>query len=206
MHTHGKSLIVGIAGGSASGKSALTAALCQALTDLRPAMTLRVIHTDSYFKPGSPEMPTLVLSFNGQRSPDYNRPDSIDLHQVAEDLDSISQAEDAPDVLIVEGLMVLHSDEIRERLDLRLFVELDADTRALRRLIRNIEHHGDPISNQGPRSIAAYYLESAKVGHQRYVEPSRVHADLIVRGDADFARIAPMVAAVINSELAPIAS
>jgi uridine kinase len=205
MLTHHRSLIVGIAGGSASGKSALTSALCQALTDLHPAMTLRVVHTDSYFKPGSPEMPTLVLS-SGERSPDYNRPDSIDLHQVAEDLDAISQAEDAPDVLIVEGLMVLHSEEIRERLDLRLFVELDADTRALRRLIRNLERPGDPISDQGARSIATYYLESAKVGHERYVEPSCVHADLILRGDADFARIARMLAAVIDRELAGIGS
>jgi uridine kinase len=94
--------------------------------------------------------------------------------------------------------MVLYSPEIRTWLDLRLFVELDADTRALRRLVRNLGHQYDPIPEHSAQSIANYYLESAKVGHARYIEPSRIYADLIVRGDADFARTAPMVAAVIR--------
>jgi uridine kinase len=93
--------------------------------------------------------------------------------------------------------MVLHIPAIRELLDLRLFVELDADARALRRLVRNMGHQYDPIPDHSPQSIANYCLESAKVGHARYIEPSRVHADLILRGDADFGRVAPMVAALI---------
>jgi uridine kinase len=200
MHVNGRSLVVGIAGGSASGKSAFTRALLDALVKADPEIRTQVVHTDSYFRPGSPEMPTLVLSTSDKVAPDYNRPDSIDVARLLSDLESISGGEDAPDVLVVEGLMVLYLESVRERLNLRLFVELDADARALRRLIRNLERHGDPLSDQSAQSIAAYYLESAKVGHARYVEPSRVHADLIVRGDADFARIAPMVAAVIQDD------
>ncbi len=198
MQRNGRSFIVGIAGGSASGKSALTRSLLEVLAEAKPAIRTQVLHTDSYFNPRSPDMPTLVLSTTGKAVPDFNRPDSIDAEHLLRDLVSISGAEDAPDVLIVEGLMVLHLPGIRECLDLRLFVELDDDVRALRRLIRNLEHRGDPLADQGAASIATYYLESAKVGHARYVEPSRVHADLIVRGDADYVRIAPMVAAVIR--------
>ena len=129
--------------------------------------------------------------------------------EAADDIEVIGEAKDGdqakkmvgklkPDVLLLEGLMVLHIPDIREQLDLRLFVELDADTRALRRLVRNIGHQHDPIPDHSPQSIANYYLESAKVGHMRYIEPSVIYADLIVRGDADFGRVAPMVAAVID--------
>ncbi len=189
--------VVGIAGGSASGKSMFTRVLVEALTDREPGLRIRVLHTDGYFRLGSPEMPHLVLSTNGEVLPDFNRPDSVDLDRLIADLDAAILGNDAADILIVEGLMVLHLDAVRERLDLRLFVELDADTRALRRLVRNLEHHGDPLSDQSAGSIAAYYLESAKVGHERYIEPSRAYADLIVRGDADFSRVAPMVATVV---------
>jgi uridine kinase len=111
------------------------------------------------------------------------------------DLHVRREAEDAPDVILVEGLMTLAVPEIRECLDLRLFVELDADERALRRLVRDMS--GGRGSND-PVSIARYYRECARVGHARYVEPSRVFADLILRGDSDFARTAPLVAAVIR--------
>ena len=93
--------------------------------------------------------------------------------------------------------MVLHIPELLQRLDLRLFIELDADQRALRRLMRNIGHNHDPYDDNSPQSIANYFLESAKVGHEKYVEPSRRCADLILRGDGDFTRTAPMVAMLV---------
>jgi uridine kinase len=111
------------------------------------------------------------------------------------DLDARASAADAPDVIVVEGLMVLHHASIRERLALRVFVELDADERALRRMLRNMANGHDP------GGIATYYRECARVGHAAYVEPSRVHADLILRGDADPARVVPMVAAVVEGLL-----
>ena len=103
-------------------------------------------------------------------------------------------AADAPDVLIVEGLMALHVEEIRQRLDMRMFIELEADMRALRRLLRDM--NGGRGSTD-PRWIATYYQECARVGHEAYVEPSRVYADLIIRGDADFARVTPLLAGAI---------
>jgi uridine kinase len=87
--------------------------------------------------------------------------------------------------------MVLHAPEIRELLDLRVFVELDADLRALRRMLRNMER------GQEPKFIAEYYIESARVGHERFVEPSKLYADFILRGDTDFERAANLLAAEI---------
>ena len=189
--------IVGIAGGTASGKSTFTKALVSALHDIESSTQVDVLGTDRYFRSGTPEMPTLVSPSMGVTLPDYNHPDALDLPRFLVDLEAQVRAPDAPDVLLIEGLMVLYMPEILEWLDLRLFVELDADTRALRRLVRNIGRRHDPIPDHSPQSIANYYLESAKAGHARYIEPSRIHADLIVRGDADFARVTPMIAAVI---------
>ncbi len=192
-------ILVGIAGGTASGKSTLTRTLVDALAEMAPSLRVEAMSTDRYFRVGTPEMPTLVSPSMNVVLPDFNRPDSLDLPRFLVDLDARTLAADAPDVLLIEGLMVLHWPEIRERLHLRLFVDLDDDTRALRRLVRNLGHTNDPLPDHSAQTIANYYLESAKVGHARYVEPSRVHADLIVRGDADFARIAPMIGAVIRS-------
>jgi uridine kinase len=193
--TSGKSLVVGIAGGSASGKTTFAAALKQALEMGAPPLVVEVVGMDRYFYRGAAGGPTFVSPTTGQTVPDNNHPDSADNARLVADLDARRAVGDAPDVILVEGLMTLAVPEIRERLDLRLFVELDADERALRRLVRDM---GGGRGNGDPVSIARYYRECARVGHARYIEPSRVFADLIVRGDSDFARTAPLVAAVIR--------
>ena len=90
--------------------------------------------------------------------------------------------------------MAFHVPEIRERLDLRIFIDLEADLRALRRLLRDM--NGGRGSTD-PAWIATYYRECARVGHNAYIEPSKVHADLTLRGDADFLRVTPFVVAAI---------
>ncbi len=190
-----RSLLVGIAGGTASGKSRFAAALAQALAEGRPPLSAQIIPSDHYFRNHDPAGPKVTLP-SGEAYFDYNHPDAVDHARLAADLDRLSQGEGAPDVLIVEGLMILYAPLIRERLDLRLFIELEADERALRRLVRNLGQ--DPIDLEKGRWIADYYTVSARVGHIRYVEPSRVYADLILRGDGDFGRLAPMVAAVVR--------
>jgi len=201
MPSQTHSLIVGIAGGSASGKSTFTAALLEALVIQCPDSRVLVVHSDRYFRVGTPEMPTFTSPTSGETYPDYNRPDAVDVDRMVSDLDAKVRSEDAPDILIVEGHLLFAWPEVCDRLDVRLFIDLDGETRALRRLVRNLAHHGDPLVDQSAQSIATYYLESAKVGYDRYIAPSRVHADLIVRGDADFARVAPMIASVIAKEL-----
>lgn len=194
------SYIVAIAGGSASGKSTFSEALLRILTG---SLSVERISTDSYFYAPA-DLPRFYSPTTGQDMPDCNRPDSIDLSRLLRDLDVRRQAFDSPDVLVVEGLMVLHLAELRVRADLRIFVELEGEVRALRRLVRNLGHAYDPVLNTDARSIANYYLESARVGHDMYVEPSRVHADWIMRGDGDFNRLAVLVADLIRARvLAP---
>jgi uridine kinase len=192
-----KPVLVGIAGGSASGKSTLATALIQALTARDAARRVQLLATD-HFCPGSRPGPTFVLSPPGEAMFDWNHPDAFDSDLFLAAVDQLLAEEPPPDVLLLEGLWVLHVPAIRERLDLRLFVELDADERALRRLLRNMRHAS---GNTDPRFIADYYLQSARVGHARYVEPSRVHADLILRGDGDVHRAAALVTAIIDHAL-----
>jgi uridine kinase len=189
----GKCIVVGIAGGTASGKSTLTTALVEAIT--ASVHTVEAINVDRYFRRSDPAAPQITLS-TGQTLFNANHPESADIATLVADLDARIAAAAAPDVIIVEGLMVLHAPSIRERLDLKVFVELDADLRAVRRLLRDMS---GVRGNADPQFIATYYRECARVGHGLYVEPSRVHADLIVRGDAEAGRIAPMLVAAINA-------
>jgi len=186
-----KSFRIGIAGGSASGKSTLAEALVQALAEMRVGL----VPMDRYFYRGAPGGPRFVSPSTGQEMPDNNHPNSADNARLIADLDALCAADDAPDVLIVEGLMALHVPELRERFDLRLFVELDADERALRRLLRDM--NGERGSGD-PRIIARYYRECARTGHATYVEPSRLFADFIVRGDGDFQRTAAFLAGMVE--------
>lgn len=206
MISQRKCFVVGIAGGSASGKSTFTNVLLAALSAAYPDMQVAALHTDRYFRVGAPDMPTFVSPSSGKTMPDFNHPDTIDCARLVEDVDALQEGGEAPDVIVVEGHFVLTFADLRDRLDLSLFVELDPDARALRRMVRNLARHGDPLDEHTPQAIASYFLESAKVGHERYIEPSRVHADLILRGDGDFSRTAPMVAAIIAAGVAGVAT
>jgi uridine kinase len=186
--------IVGIAGGTASGKTTFAQALAARLADACSGLDVEVLSTDAYFLPGD-RMPAFTSPSTGRQTPDFNRPDSIDAGRLVADLQARRQAGDG--VTVVEGLMVLHLEAVRQCLDLRVFVELEADARALRRLVRNLTKQLSKAVGSDARAIADYYLESAAVGHVRYVEPSRVHADLILRGDAGVGRTAGLVAAAI---------
>jgi len=186
--------LVGIAGGSASGKSTFTAALQTALQARDSTLRLEALTTDRYWqdRDGGPRF---VSPSSGEDRFDFNHPDALDQQALLADLNRLSAT---VDVVLLEGLMVLHTPAIRSRLDLRLFVELDADERALRRMLRDMQG-GRTYTD--PQMIVTYYRESARIGHARYVEPSRVHADLILRGDGDFAHTAHMVAAVVSDAL-----
>ena len=190
-----QALLVGIAGGSASGKTTVTAALEKELGHGSAPIRVEAIGMDRYFYRGAAPGPTFVSPSTGERLPDNNHPDSADNARLVHDLDARRSAASAPDVILLEGLMSLHTPEIRERCDVRVYIELEEDIRALRRLLRDMT---GVRGNPDPHFIATYYVECARVGHNRYVEPSRQYADLILRGDADLARTVPMLAAIIH--------
>jgi uridine kinase len=189
-----KTVVTGIAGGSASGKTTLTAALNSALQSAVPTASIEIVGMDKYFYRGAPGGPRFISPSTGEELPDNNHPTSADNTRLASDLTARLNEDDAPEFIIVEGLMALHVEEIRSLLDLRVFVELDADLRALRRLLRDM--NGGRGSTD-PAWISTYYRECARVGHNTWVEPSRVHADVIVRGDGDFHRTATLLCGAI---------
>ena len=191
-------VVVGIAGGSASGKSALASALAAALQRLHQRR-VRILTTDRYMHTDRSLGPTFFSQATGAHMFDANHPDAIAWNHVLRDLDDLLRQTDGPEVILVEGHLLFHEPTVRERLDIRLFIDLDADERALRRLLRDMQ---GGRANRDPEFIATYYRESARVGHARYIEPSRVHADLIVRGDAVWERIEPFLVAIIEDRLA----
>ena len=162
-------LIVGIAGGSASGKTTLCEALCDALDEL----SVRVVHMDTYFLPIKPRT---RAPFTGTEWDDYNQPGSFDLETLRRDVDALGLAEHPPEVVLIEGLLTLQDDALRKKLDLRVFVDAPPDERIVRRLRRNMAR-GFAFDE-----IASYYLESVRWRHQEFVEPSRWHADLVFNG------------------------
>ena len=163
-----KPVVVGIAGGTASGKSTLSQRIKQAL-DGQPVLLLRM---DDYFVSRKPRM---LAPITGREYEDFNHPDSFDLAGLVHDLDAHRRAQEA-DVIIVEGLMTLWHEPLRERLDLAIYVDALADERIVRRLRRNLAR------GYGFDEIADFYLESVRFRHQEFVEPSRWHADIVLNG------------------------
>lgn len=196
------SFVVGIAGGSASGKSTFAAALRNELEgNGRGSLRVEQFSMDRYFRSIENGAPTIVSS-DGEVRPDRNHPESADNAALVADVRRRSLADDAPDVIIIEGLMTLYVESVRALLDLRLFVDLDADLRALRRMLRTRGRLPDaPDTRERLASAMAYYCECARVGHALYVEPSRMYADLVLRGDSDLTRIAGLVGDIVCARL-----
>ena len=81
------------------------------------------------------------------------------------------------EVIIVEGILVLQNDDLRELFDIKIYVEADADERVLRRVIRDVKERGRDVEG-----IAEQYLSTVKPMHYIYVEPTKKHADIIING------------------------
>jgi uridine kinase len=161
--------VIGIGGGSASGKSTLARRLQEALASDSPGLSVRVMPMDTYFRA---EKPLHRGPLSGREWPDFNQPDAFHLDRLLADLEAATG-----DVVIAEGLMMLVVEGVRARCDLKLFVDAPADERIVRRLRRNMAERGLSFDE-----IASYYLESVCFRHAEYVEPSRWQADLVVNG------------------------
>ncbi|MEE4194436.1 MAG: hypothetical protein V2J07_04485 [Anaerolineae bacterium] len=191
-----KPLMIGIAGGSASGKSTFLRTVVEAIKNSHPDLNIETISTDRYFYRDD-RIPKYVSPAFQQEIPNFNHPEALYIPQLLEDLESLQ----TPDIVLVEGHLLFHYPDVREKFDIRLFIDLNGETRALRRMVRNLEHHGDPIPDHSAQSIASYYLESAHKGYVKFIEPTKQYADLILRGDADFSRVAKMINAMVQGML-----
>ena len=185
----GKAFVIGIAGGSASGKSTLAEKLKEAL----PSLELCLMHMDSYFKPAE-ERAMIEAPVTGIPYRDDNHPSSFHLAELRQDLtEAIGNGQ--YQVILVEGLLTLWDKEILELLDLRLFVECRPDERIVRRLRRNMQWglSFDEISD--------VYLDLVRYRHDEYVEPSKWQADLIINGSNPSERALELVTSYVKASL-----
>lgn len=166
-----KPIVIGIAGATCSGKSTFCDLLLQSLNSYKIA----VIRTDKYFKK---QLPKAIAPLTKNVYNDYNHPDSVDYERLIKDFYSITDKSSGNDIVIIEGLMVLYFQEIRERLDLKIFIELDADERLYRRIVRNMKSLGWTMEE-----IADYYLESVKYREKEFVLQTKIYADIILNGN-----------------------
>jgi len=162
-------LVIGIGGGSAAGKSAVAEELQRLLKPLHVCL----INQDRYFLTGE-RLPQHAAPGGGRIWPDHNHPDSFDFPSLRRDLRAAREGE--ADVVVVEGILVLHDAPLRELMDLKLFVDADADERIVRRIRRNVAGGHDLDG------ICDFYLDSVRCRHREFCEPTRSHADLIVPG------------------------
>jgi uridine kinase len=164
--------VVGIAGGTASGKSTFCGNLKESLCELK--LKIKLLHMDDYFKPEN-ERPFLEAFVSGKKYIDDNNPLTMYLDRLKADIEAnLKQAE--YDVIIIEGLLTLWDNDIFKKLDLKLFIDCKADERIVRRIKRNMEWGltFDEITN--------VYLDMVRYRHDEYVEPSKWRADMILNG------------------------
>ncbi|WP_059049196.1 uridine kinase [Paenibacillus senegalimassiliensis] len=179
-------LIIGIAGGTGSGKTTVArSVISQLATD-----KVTFISQDNYYKDQS----HLVMSEREKNN--YDHPFAFDNELLVEHLTLLKNGEDAyapvydfpnhtrsdrtikllPNrIVIVEGLFVLYDEKLRELLDIKVFVDTDSDVRILRRVLRDMEERGRSI-----QSIYQQYLATVKPMHEAFIEPSKKYADLII--------------------------
>ncbi|ACL70047.1 uridine kinase [Halothermothrix orenii] len=178
------SLIIGIAGGTASGKTTLTEILKNSFKDKVTVLRHDYYYYDkSYFNvpegqinfdhPESFETGLLIEHLNKLKNGEViYRP--VYSYKTNERLEEKKPVKPSP-IIIVEGILIFHYQELRELFDLKIFVDTDADIRLIRRIDRDIKERGrsfDSIKNQ--------YLNTVKPMHQKYVEPTRYLADIII--------------------------
>ena len=185
--------VIGIAGGSASGKSTLAAAMSDVLRGSDTSLVCEIMSLDHYVLDDKSQGPWVTMPTTGENIFNWNHPDSYDIEKIVGHVLARGTVVESPDFLVVEGLMALHFTKLRDTMDLKVFVELEADNRALRRLLRDIQ--GGRTSTD-PQFIAEYYLTSAQPGHNAFVEPSRTHADIVVRGNSNALESAQRIVAI----------
>ncbi|HEY9167221.1 MAG TPA: uridine kinase [Candidatus Kryptonia bacterium] len=205
-----KPILIGIAGGTGSGKTTVTRRI---IDNLRIDNVLIIQH-DSYYKD--------ISSFRGRTHAQVNfdHPDSLDTPLLVRHLKSLKahRAIRKPvydfatyrrlekkelvrpsKVIIVEGILIFVEKELRDLLDIKIFVDTDADERLLRRLTRDIMERGRSIE-----SVMSQYVETVKPMHLEFVEPSKRWADIIIPKGGEnavaIATIASRIQMMIDNE------
>ncbi len=203
-----KPLIIGIAGGSGSGKSTVARNVAENLGDLSVAF----IDMDAYYRNFTD------LTLDERRHLNWDHPDAFDFDLLTEHLAALSErrcidkpvydfvthlrsdqtrAVEPSDVIVIDGILLFVDERVRDLCDVKVFVDADADVRLIRRIQRDIKSRGRPLAE-----IIDQYLSTVQPMHLQFVEPSKRYADIIVpRGGHNSVAI-EMIVAKIKQRLA----
>ncbi|WP_172208221.1 uridine kinase [Pseudolactococcus hodotermopsidis] len=181
-----KTIIIGVTGGSASGKTSVS----QAILNKFPTERIAMIQHDSYYKNQN------HLDFSERLKTNYDHPLAFDTDYLIAQLQTLQagQAVDIPiydytahtrsnetyrqnpvDVMIVEGILVLEDKRLRDMMAIKIFVDTDDDVRIIRRIKRDIDERGRSLDN-----VITQYLSAVKPMYHQFIEPTKRYADLII--------------------------
>ena len=178
-------LVIGIAGGSGSGKTTLARNIVNHFSD-----RISVLRHDDYYKCQDD------IPMEERIKTNYDHPHAFDTDLLIYHIDELRAGRDilsptydyshhtrggevrevkANKVVLLEGILILENAELRDRLDMKIFVDTDADVRILRRILRDVKERGRSLD-----SVIGQYLSTVKPMHEAFVEPSKRYADIIV--------------------------
>lgn len=180
-----KTMVIGVAGGSASGKSTVAQKLKEAFKD----DVVLISHDDYYYAHDK-------LSLDARTKLNYDHPNAFEtelmikhikalksgeticqpvynyvVHNRSKDIKLVHPAK----VIIVEGFLIFENRELRDLMDIKIFVDTDADERLTRRILRDVKERGRSLE-----SVIEQYHETVKPMHEQFVEPTRRYADIII--------------------------
>lgn len=178
-------VVIGVSGGSASGKTTVVNRLKEICKD-----RVELISHDYYYKPFKELTPQERTQIN------YDHPSAFDTQRLVEDIKQLKMGNpiDRPvysfientrlsetvrvnpaKVIIIDGFMIYENEELRNLLDIKVFVDTDADERLIRRIIRDVNERGRTLE-----SVINQYTNTVKPMHELYVEPYKAYADIII--------------------------
>ncbi|WIF94506.1 uridine kinase [Caminicella sporogenes] len=181
-----KPIIIGITGGTGSGKSTVAKAIYKSL----PENSIAVIEQDAYYKDQR------HLSFEERTKMNYDHPLAFDTELLLEHLNALLNGQpiekpiydftnhirkdetikvEPRDIIMLEGIMILEDKRLRDLMDIKIFVDTDADVRVIRRITRDMKERGRTLE-----SIINQYLFTVKPAHQQFIEPTKKYADIII--------------------------
>lgn len=200
-------LVIGIAGGTGSGK---TTVVHQLMNEL-PLTEVGIISQDSYYKE------TTNLSYDERTKINFDHPRSIDFELLTQHLKALKEGKTIEQpiysfvthnrtgdtivthprkVMIVEGILILSNPELRELFDIKIFVHADSDERLIRRLRRDIAERGRDINE-----VLNRYQTTLKPMHEQFIEPTKAFADIIIPHDRYNTVAIDVVRTVINQRI-----
>lgn len=179
-------LVIGIAGGTGSGKSTVARAILESI----PERNVAVIEQDCYYKDQSHLPDEVRVNVN------YDHPLAFDTELMIEHIEKLisGQAIEKPqydftvhnrktqtitiepkDIILLEGILILDSPNLRKLMDIKIFVDTDADVRIIRRIVRDMKERGRSLE-----SVINQYLNIVKPAHNEFCEPTKRYADIII--------------------------